>query len=53
MATDTEIKCIRKRDRQNPHERIEGVGGVNLDGTRWYLPLGGAIQGVRDGTWRF
>lgn len=52
MTTDVEIKCIRKRDRQNPHERIQGVG-INADGNRRFLPLDEAIRGVLNGTWRF
>jgi Protein of unknown function (DUF3892) len=35
MPTDVQVSCIRKRDRLNPHERIEGLGGVH-GGTRWY-----------------
>ena len=53
MTQDVEIKCIRKRDHQNPHERIERVGGVNPDGTRWWLPLDQAIARVLDKTYRF
>ena len=36
MAVNVQVSCIRKRDRQNPHERIEGLGGMHL-GQRWYL----------------
>ena len=53
MATDVEIKCIRKHDRQNPHERIKLIGGINDNGSRWSLLLDPAICGVLDGTWRF
>jgi len=30
------VSCIRKRQHHNPHERIEGLGGV-YKGERWYL----------------
>lgn len=53
MSFDVEIKCIRKTNRQDPHERIQGVGGINPDGTRWYLPLDDAIAGMEAGKWRF
>ncbi len=53
MAIDVEIKCIRKTNRSDPHERIQGVGGVNSDGTRWYLLLNDAIEGIEQGKWRF
>jgi len=53
MATDIEIKCIKKSNRTDPHERIHGVGGVNADSTRWYLPLDQAIAGIEAGKWRF
>ena len=52
MADSVQIQCISKSDRQNPHERIEGVGGVHLD-KRWYLPLDQAIAGIKDGNWPF
>lgn len=35
MVTNVQVSCIRKRERQNPHERIEGLGGVH-NGQRWY-----------------
>ena len=36
MADNVQVSCIRKRDRQNPHERIEGLGGVHAN-KRWYM----------------
>jgi len=53
VTQDVEIKCIRKRDRQSPHERIAGVGGANADGTRWYMLLDRAIEKALDDTYRF
>lgn len=37
MTENVRVDCIRKRDRHNPHERIEGLGGIH-NGKRWYLP---------------
>lgn len=38
MAENVQVSCIRKRGNHfNPHERIEGLGGVH-GGKRWYLP---------------
>jgi hypothetical protein len=38
MAIDIQVSCIKKRgDHYDPHERIEGPGGVHSD-KRWYLP---------------
>lgn len=53
MTQSVQIKCINKSDRQNAHERIKSVGGVNPDGGRWRLPLADAIAGVESGKWRF
>lgn len=53
MTTDVQIECIRKRDRQNPHEKIAGVGGGKTMLTQWYLSLDQAIQRALDGTSRF
>jgi hypothetical protein len=36
MAENVRVSCIRKRDRQNPHERIDGLGGMH-GGKGWYL----------------
>lgn len=53
MADQHEVKCINKSDRQNPHERIVNIGGVNADGTRWKLSQPSAIEGIEAGKWSF
>ena len=52
MANIAEIKCINKRDRDDPHERITHIGGVSPNGTRWKLTQQRAVQFLEDG-WRF
>jgi Protein of unknown function (DUF3892) len=52
-ATRHEIKCINKSDRQNPHERILHVGGVNGDATRWKLSQQDAVQHIKQGKYAF
>jgi hypothetical protein len=47
------IECINKRERQSPHERIKRVGGRNPDGTRWWLTLDEAIEGIEAGRYAF
>lgn len=53
MAQDIQISCIKKSNRSDPHDRIHGVGGVNADGSRWYLTEDAAISGTKEGRWRF
>lgn len=53
MAIRAEIKCINKQPRNDPHERIQNVGGVNPDGQRWKLTQSAAIKGIEDGTYAF
>lgn len=53
MASRHEIKCINKSDRYNPHERIQSIGGLNENGTRWRLSQQAAIEGIENGEWEF
>jgi hypothetical protein len=56
MAQRFRVDCIRKRDRQNPHERIEGIGGANPIGSaapRWYLEEDDAIVAIEAQRWSF
>jgi len=46
MPSRHQISCINKRQHFNPHERIEAIGGVNSDGTRWKLLEDEAIASV-------
>jgi len=52
MAETVQIQCINKTDRQNAHERIKNVGGVQ-NGKRWKLTETEAIAGIEAGKWRF
>jgi hypothetical protein len=53
MATRHQIRCIKKTDRFNAHERIRAVGGMNDNGTNWELTQEQAIQGIEAGKWNF
>jgi hypothetical protein len=53
MADTYRVSCINKRQHQNPHERIERIGGVLDNGTAWTLPEDSAIAGIRSGKWDF
>lgn len=47
------IQCSNKTDRQNPHERIKNVGGVNPDGSRWKQSVDHTIKEIENGVWEF
>lgn len=53
MASRHEVKCVNKTDRQNPHERIKAIGGVNPSGTNWKLSQEEAIQSIEAGKYAF
>lgn len=53
MPESHQIMCINKTNRKDPHERIQGVGGLEKDDTPWYITLDRAIEGIEEGTWRF
>jgi uncharacterized protein DUF3892 len=40
-----EVTCINKRDRTNPHERIQAIGGAG-----WKHQEDAAIRAIRGGT---
>jgi Protein of unknown function (DUF3892) len=56
MINTIQITCIRKTNRSDPHERIEGVGGISPDGSSWYLSHDQAIAAIESrepGRWKF
>ena len=53
MAIRVQVRCIVKRQHQNPHERIQSIGGINSDGTRWTLTETEAILGIDTGKYDF
>lgn len=53
MSQKVQIGCINKSDRQNPHERIQFIGGTNPDSSRWKMSLSNAIQSIKDNKYSF
>jgi Protein of unknown function (DUF3892) len=51
MAQRAQIQCINKRNHQNPHERIENVGGHT--GHQWKIREDQAISYIDKGEWQF
>ena len=45
------VGCIVKDDRYSKYERIQFIGGVNPDGSRWKLGLQDAINAIERGTY--
>lgn len=45
MTTTHQVHC-HKPDNADADRRIQGIGGANHDGTRWYLPIDQAIADI-------
>jgi Protein of unknown function (DUF3892) len=53
MAMRVQIRCINKNPRNDPHKRINHIGGINPDGTAWKLAEDQAINDIKAGKWTF
>jgi hypothetical protein len=47
------VTCIKKANRHSPRERIRRIGGLNNDGTAWWLTVDEAIAGIDAGRYAF
>lgn len=52
MSQKVQVSCIVKRDRQNPHERIQAIGGLH-NGSRWQMDEDHAIRSIKRGEYDF
>lgn len=48
MATRVEVQCSKKSSNQ-----IVGIGGLNPDGTRWFMLEAAAILSIEEGKYSF
>jgi len=53
MPTSVKIECIKKTDLTDPHERIHGIGGIDIHGKQWYLSLSEAISAIENSRLEF
>ena len=52
IASDIRISCITS-DGSDADFRIDNVGGINADNSRWKLTIDEAINGINSGKWTF
>lgn len=52
MTTTHQVHC-HKPDNADVDRRIQGIGGVNPDGTRWYLTIDQAIADITSKKYAF
>jgi len=48
-----QVSCITKPQPSNPKQRIKGLGGMNGDGSPWWMTLDAAIAMVESGRFFF
>jgi hypothetical protein len=53
VATLAQVSCINKRQHQDPHERIQYIGGTNPERSRWKLSETDAIAGIKSNKYSF
>nr|WP_249163569.1 DUF3892 domain-containing protein [Bradyrhizobium diazoefficiens] len=53
VARLARVRCIRKTDRTNPHERISSIGGVYSNGSHWKQSVVQTIRDIESGAWEF
>jgi len=53
MAASVRVGCINKTNRQDPHQRISHIGGVNPDRSRWRMTEDRAIAAIKAGEYAF
>lgn len=53
MPNNVQIRYVNKVPRQDIHNAIRAVGGVNGDGKVWRLSLQDAVTGALQQTYRF
>jgi hypothetical protein len=47
------VSSVNRAYSTDPHERVEAIGGVNADHTRWQLTQNAAIAAIEAGTDEF
>lgn len=53
MTTNHQIQFVNKIPRQDIHNAIRAVGGVNPNGTQWRMLLADAVAAVQAGKYKF